>query len=60
MKNLLNDVNALDDHIRQLCKMESKMRVGQFIDAWRDSKRIIAYCERNKQDLIKEAEENAK
>jgi len=53
MKSLLEQVDALDDLIRQLQKMESKMRSGQLIDAWREVNRIMAALQKNKQDLIK-------
>ena len=52
MKSLLENVNELDDLIRQLHKMESRMRSGQWIDAWRDNNRITAYLEKKKQDVI--------
>jgi len=53
MNSLLNDINDLDEIIRQMQKMESKMRSGQFIDAWRDCNRIISSLMRNRQDIIK-------
>lgn len=53
MKSLLEKVNGLDDLIRQLHKMESKMNAGQFIAAWRETRRLIALLERSKQDLIR-------
>jgi hypothetical protein len=57
MKSLLEQVNELDDLTRKLHKMESKMRAGQWIDAWRECCRIIAALEKNKQDLLKANEE---
>jgi len=59
MKSLLNNVNNLDDLIRQLHKMESKMRSGQWIDAWRELNRVIAHLTANKQKLIEKAAELA-
>ena len=53
MKTLLEQTNELDYIIRQLRKMDSRMKAGQFIDAWRELNRIIAALERSKQDLIK-------
>jgi len=53
MKSLLEQVNGLDSLHRQLQKMESKMRSGQWIDAWKDCTRLLAILERAKSDLIK-------
>ena len=53
MKSLLEQVNELDNLIRQMHKMISKMNAGQFIDAWREAHRITALLEKAKQDLIK-------
>ena len=58
MKSLLEQVNGLDDLIRQLRKMASKMTAGQFIDAWRECNRLVSSLERAKQDLIKDSEKN--
>jgi len=52
MKSLLEQVNEVDDLVRQLRKMESKMNAGQFIQAWRECRRLIAAFEKAKQDLI--------
>ena len=52
MKSLLDSVNELDALVRSLHKMESKMRSGQFIDAWRELHRIIASLEKEKQKLL--------
>lgn len=60
MKNLLDNVNEIDELIRQHQKMESKMRAGQWIDAWRDCNRIIAFLNKSKQDLIKSQENTQK
>ena len=54
MKSLLEQVNELDNLIRQLRKMESKMNAGQFIAAWRECNRIVAALEKSKEVLIKE------
>ena len=54
MKSLLETVDELEQLIRQLHKMESKMRSGQWIDAWRETNRIIARLEDDKTRLIQE------
>jgi hypothetical protein len=59
MKSLLEKINEVDELIRVMQKMESKMRSGQFIDAWRECNRIIASLERAKQDIIKNESGNA-
>jgi hypothetical protein len=56
MKNLLNDVNELDYLIRQLQKMASRLRSGEIVDAWRECNGLIAYVNKEKQDLIKQSE----
>lgn len=56
MKSLLERVDALDNLIRQLRKNESRMRSGQWIDAWRENNRIIAVVEKDKRDLMCDAE----
>ena len=57
MKSLLEQINGLDSLHRQLQKMESKMRSGQFIDAWKDCTRLISIMERAKADIIRAEEE---
>lgn len=56
MNSLLNNINELDELIRRHHKMESKMRSGQFIDAYRDLGGILAFLNRSKQKLIENAE----
>lgn len=56
MKSLLNDVNELDYLIRQLQKLASRIRSGEIVDAWRECNGLIAYVNKAKQDLIKDAE----
>ena len=58
MKNLLESVTELDDLIRQLHKMESRLRSGQIIDAHRECCRLIAYFDTAKKNLIKYETEN--
>jgi len=59
MKSLLENVVALDEIIRQLQKMESKMQSGQFLGAHRELCGLLAFFVKSKQDLIKN-EEKAK
>ena len=54
MKSLLENISDLDDIIRQLHKMVSKMRAGQFIDAFRDANSIIARLETNRKEVLAE------
>ena len=56
MKSLLEQTSEVDYLIRQLRKMESRMKAGQFIDAWRELNRVIAALERSKEALIKNGE----
>ena len=59
MKSLLEETVELDNVIRQMRKMESKMRSGQWIDAWRDCNKVISLLEKSKEDIIRNSE-NAK
>lgn len=52
MNSFLRDVDEIDNVLRQLHKMESKMRSGQWIDAWRDCGRIIAAFENKKRSFM--------
>ena len=54
MKSPLEQVNSIDELISQMQKIDSRMMVGHFIDAWRDVKRIIAALEKAKSDIIQE------
>ena len=56
MKTLLEQTSELDNIIRQLRKMESKMRSGQWIDAWRQCTKIIAMLETSKKNVIMDRE----
>ena len=60
MKSLFEQVNQLDELIRQCHKLESRMRSGQWIDAWREINRIIAYLNKTKEVLIKNSDNNGK
>jgi len=55
MKSLLDSVEEIENLIRQLQKMASKMNVGQFIPAWRDLNRIIAELDKEKKKLLENA-----
>ena len=57
MKNLLYNVNELDNLIRQLQKLASRIRSGENVDAWRECNGLIAYVNKAKQDLLKEVED---
>ena len=57
MKGLLENVKEIDYLLRNMQKMESKMKVGQWIDAWRECNRIMAYLDSKKQELIKNGQE---
>jgi len=56
MKTLLEKVSDIDNLVRQLRKMESRLRAGQVIDAWRELNRIIALLEREKESVLADAE----
>ena len=55
MDSVMEKIEVLETLIRDLRKVESKMRVGQIIDAWREQTRIIAYVDKARQNFIKEA-----
>lgn len=57
MKSLLENVNELDVVIRQLHKVESKLRSGQFIDGHREILRLIGFFSKAKDDLIRSSVE---
>jgi len=52
MASLFEKVSQFDNLIRQLRKMESKMKAGQFIQSHRECCRVIAELERDKKELI--------
>ena len=56
MKSLLEQVTSLDELIRQLHKIESKMRSGQIIDAWRGVCSMIGSLNQSKKDLLDDAD----
>lgn len=55
MKNPLETLSELEDIIRELHKLDSKMMAGQFILAWRDLRRLLALFESKKAELVREA-----
>jgi hypothetical protein len=52
MKSLLESITEVDEIIRQLHKMESRLRSGQIIDAWRECCRLMAYLDNCKKQII--------
>jgi len=52
MKTLLEDVESVDQIIRDLHKLDSKLQAGQFIAAYRDVNRMIAFFEQVKKNII--------
>ena len=48
----LIQIDELGDLIRQLHKIDSKLQAGQFIAAYRENRRIIAYLETSKDKLV--------
>lgn len=55
MKNPLEIVSELESLIRDLHKLDSKMLAGQFINAHRDLRRIMANVEEKKNAVIAES-----
>ena len=58
MSNLLDDVQVLDELIRELEKINSKMENGHFIHAWRDNRRIISKLQQMRNQTIKKASQD--
>ena len=52
MKSLLEKIDTIDELIRQLRKIDSRMRAGQWIDAWRENNRIIGILGKEKKDIL--------
>jgi hypothetical protein len=57
MKNPMEQMNEIEDVIRQLHKLEAKLMNGQFIMAYRDNRRLISKFENIKHDLIESTKE---
>lgn len=53
MSTLLDDISSLEEIINSLVKMESKMRSGQFIDAYRECCRLFGVLSEHKRELLK-------
>ena len=53
-------IDELGDLIRQLHKIDSKLQAGQIIAAYRENRRIIAFLEECKKELLVKAESNFK
>lgn len=53
--SLLTDVKQIDFLIRQLQKIESKLRAGQIIDAWRELTRVLALLQKSKDALFQDS-----
>jgi len=60
MKSLLERIEGLDELISKMQRLESRMRSGEFIDAWKEITRIIAFLFENKRQIIREAQEEKK
>jgi len=63
MKSLLEQVKKLDQVIRQLQKLSSRMKAGQIVDAYRECNNLIGSLMQDRENLIKSAdsgEENEK
>ena len=56
MKSLLEQVSELDELIRQVEKIRSKIWAGQIVQAWRDIGRIEGCLKKNRSDLIADSE----
>ena len=54
MNNPLVDIDELGDLIRQLHKIDSKLQAGQFIAAYRENRRLIAFLEDKKKAIIQQ------
>jgi hypothetical protein len=58
--NLENDVEFLDYIIRQLKKIDSRIFSGQIILAFRETRRLIAFLENQKQSISNTIDSNPK
>jgi len=57
MSNLLNNVQILDEIIRDLEKINAKLENGHTIFAWRDNRRLLSKIEQIRKATILESEE---
>lgn len=52
MQNLLEQVESINDILRQLQKIDSKMLSGQYIGAYRDLHRLMSFFEHAKGVIV--------
>lgn len=57
MKSLLDKLNEVEGLLRTLHKMDSKMRAGQWIDAWRENGRLIAFLNNAREKILVDQEQ---
>ena len=55
MSNLQNDIQTLDQLIRDLEKINSKLENGHIVHAWRDNRRVISGLEMMKSKALENA-----
>jgi len=55
MSSLLEQVKGLDQVIRQLQKLSSRMKAGQIVDAYRDCNNLIGNLMQDREKLIEGA-----
>lgn len=60
MDNLLNNVIAFDNLIRELEKINSKMENGHFILAYDDSNRILSRLQQVRKEILEESQASKK
>ena len=53
MKSLFERVETIDMLLGDLQKIESRIRSGQNVDAYREIRGVMAYVNRSKQELLK-------
>lgn len=54
MKSPLEQISNLEEVIRQLCKIDSKLDAGQIIRAYREIGKLISFFERSKLEIIQQ------
>lgn len=57
MSNLLEDLNVVDELIRDMRKIESKLLNGQFIFAYREVGRLLAKFQKAREIIIQGKED---
>ena len=55
MRTLLQNINEIDNLIRQLQKIASRIRSGENVDAWRECNGLIADVTKSKHGVIQDA-----